>query len=161
MRIIITLMLVVIALGAAAQRTSRQGLRPERGAEADAAAVADVPLFVAVSPDSVAVSLAGYDKPQRSARESFHAVNADTLWIGALALTFTYYDTSGQMLHRVRRRVAADLPAGETRLLTVPSWDRQRAFYYIHSAPQRTAGTPYDVTIDIDTVFVANRRKGL
>ncbi len=150
--VIIFLSAVAVAV---AQRTSRQRLRPEASTGASVSVETPVPQFVAVSPDSVAVSLAGYDKPQRSSRESFHAINSDTVWIGALALTFTYFDISGQMLHRAARRVAADLPPGETRLVTVPSWDRQRAFYYIHSAPQRTAGTPYEVTIDIDTVFVA------
>lgn len=152
--LVILLIILATATSAAAQRTSRQRLRPDVPAAA-ATPPAPMPTAVAMSGDSVAVSLAGYDKPLRSARESFHAVNADTLDIVGMTLTFTYMDTSGRMLHRCSRHIDADIPAGETRMVTVPSWDRQKVFYYINSAPARSAGTPYDVTIDIDSVFVA------
>ena len=61
------------------------------------------------------------------------------------------------MLHRRQISVPCDIPAGETRNLSIQSWDKQQSFYFVRSTvPSRTdQATPYDVTISVDTIFVA------
>jgi len=60
------------------------------------------------------------------------------------------------MLHSASHNVGADIPAGETRQMSIPSWDKQFNFYYRRSATSQRAeqATPYDVSIKVDTLFV-------
>lgn len=157
------LILAALLLGAALTtggrntRTTRSGLhRIPEPVEADtAAAVATVESAVIVRPDSTRLKIRGYDKPLRSRRESFFVVNTDTCGFDTLYLTLTYYDSAGRMLHRRSVAVRADVPAGETRNVGIPSWDRQYAFYYYLSPrPARAAATPYRVTVSVDSVRI-------
>lgn len=93
--------------------------------------------------DSVAV--VGYDKPMRASRETFFVVNRTGRRIDGVNVTFAYYDLTGRMLHSVTVDVKCDIPAGETRQLSVPTWDIQRLYYYRASPAPRRGGTPYDV----------------
>ena len=60
------------------------------------------------------------------------------------------------MLHSASHNVGADIPAGETRQMSIPSWDKQFSFYYRRSTTSQRAeqATPYDVSIKVDTLFV-------
>jgi|GEM_PF-924234 len=101
------------------------------------------------------VDLRGFHKPLRSRRESVFATNNTTFLIKGLFIDLTYTDTRGRTLHRQRRTVFMDIPAGETRRLDFPSWDRQQVFYYTNSTePPRADGTAFDVRCHIDSMIV-------
>lgn len=156
---IVTLIALAAAVPLAARRTTRPNLRPEpaeQGSEgADSLAV---PIFECVTPSEwPEVSFAGYDKPLQSRRESFFATNGDSArTVERIWLTATYYDMAGRMLHRRTIAVDGPVPPGQTRQLTVPSWDTQRSFYYhLSTPPTRTPGTPYRVTLAPDSMIVS------
>lgn len=157
------LILALLCLGTALTaggrntRTTRSGLHriPDPSPADTAEAVATVESAEIVRPDSTRLKIRGYDKPLRSRRESFFVVNTDTCGFDTLYLTLTYYDNAGRMLHRRSVAVGADVPAGETRNVGIPSWDRQYAFYYYLSPrPTRAAATPYRVTVSVDSVRI-------
>lgn len=88
----------------------------------------------------------GYEKPNSALRETFLVTNLDSLDINGLAVEFEYFDMAGRQLHRASHRLIADVPAGETRMLSVPTWDRNHTFHYFRSpAPLRRQSTPYKV----------------
>lgn len=94
------------------------------------------------------VILRGYDKPNAAVRESFFAVNntADSLTLGGMEIELTYIAMDGRMLHRVTRWVPCDIPPGQTRSLSIPTWDINHAFhYYLTPAPKRKPSEPYRV----------------
>lgn len=155
MRHIFFFILVTAALAAVSQRTTRKGLRVEPvGQEAVAAeSVTSVDTVSAPAPHTVDIN--GYDKPLRSRRETFFVTNNSDLPLSAIAVTIDYQDTRRRQLHRATHHIKADIPAGETRQLSLRSWDAQFAFYYELSAvPARAQqATPYKVAISVDTLF--------
>lgn len=108
-----------------------------------------------IGPDSSAIRLYGYDKPLRSNRETVFITNSGDRDINSVSITTQYLDTKGREFHEVKRRVYVEIPAGSTRKVDYPSWDRQQSFYYVGSKRPRTSGTPYDVRQSVDTVFAA------
>lgn len=100
--------------------------------------------------------LAGYDKPLRSRRESLFVTNRTSWRLTRLRLVITYLDTDGRQLHEREVEAAADIPAGATRQITFPSWDRQLAFVYIHSEqPLRARAIPYSVKVKVAGATIA------
>lgn len=153
-----TATILAIALLAAATATARRTTRPHLRPMPETPAAADsVPSFRILPGDSVALELRGYDKPLRSSRECFFAINADSIYsVESIYLTITYYDMDERMLHRRAVHIQQEVPAGQTRQLSIPSWDRQHSFYYYRSeTPRRASGTPYRVTISTDSLVVA------
>ena len=145
------LLIFLLALPASArrQRTQTSGrLKPVTNAAAELGSVA-------VVPDSDAVVLSGYDKTNAATCESFFVTNAsDTLTLLRLYLTFDYYDMAGRQLHSRSESVSCLIPAGDTRQLTITSWDRQHSFhYYLSRSPQRKASEPFRVTSHVDSVL--------
>lgn len=109
------------------------------------------------SPDSVAV--AGFEKTLRSNRESMYISNRSASSISELAVTITYYDMDGRMLHKTSHVVAEVIPSGETRLVDVPSFDRQGLYYY-HLSPvptRATRATPFRVAVEV--LYLLSPRK--
>lgn len=154
-RILILAAAAMLLLPLSAQRTSRKGLKTAVEAQqATSAATADIDTIVAPTPHTVDIN--GYDKPLRSRRESFFATNNAKQTVCGIAITINYYDSDRRQLHQAKRNIVSDIPAGETRQLSFPSWDSQQSFYYVRSAVPRRAeqATPYDVAIAIDTLFV-------
>lgn len=110
-----------------------------------------------VAPADSLIRLSGYDKTLRANRESFFVTNElpDSVTVIELCLTFDYMDLSGRQLHRLTRTVKCDVPSGQTRNLSVPSWDKQHTFYYYMSpAPRRVQATPYMVRSTVERVVV-------
>ncbi len=141
------------ALTAAAQTTTRQRLRT---AQAAAAAAPLTAVDTLARPEPHIVDVNGYDKPLRSRRETFFVTNNSRRDLRGIAFTITYYDSARRMLHSASHNVGADIPAGETRQMSIPSWDKQFNFYYRRSTTSQRAeqATPYDVSIKVDTLFV-------
>lgn len=143
------LLAALCALAAPAQRTTRTGLRldPARLAVSQA-----VDTLAAIGPDSAAtcLKLNGFEKTLRSRQESVHATNllaADT--IVSLEIRIDYLDLKGRQLHSRTVSVDCEIPPGQTRLLTFPSWDRQQVWHYRLSKPPRSGAqaTPFDVKL--------------
>ncbi|MCM1068132.1 MAG: FxLYD domain-containing protein [Muribaculaceae bacterium] len=148
--------LLIAALPLIGQRTTRRSLAVADTAASETAASDARKLDTIAAPAPHTVDVNGYDKPLRSRRETFFVTNNSDKDVRAIALTITYYDTKNRMLHSASHHVDTDIPARQTRQLSLSSWDKQFAFFYQRSAvPQRaTQATPFDVKISIDTLFV-------
>lgn len=148
------LLILALSLTAMAQNTTRRNLQPAPGATS-APTSAAVSYDTIVGPRAHLLDLNGYDKPLRSRRETFFATNNAQAPVAAIAFTINYFDQQRRMLHSASQRVNVDIPAGETRQVSLKSWDEQQSFYYVHSAVPTRAGqaTPYDITITVDTIF--------
>lgn len=107
-----------------------------------------------IVPDSIQVKCYAYNKPLRSNRECFFISNSTGFDITRVFFTLQYFDAKGRQFHQASNNKTADIPNGETRQITFPSWDKQQSFYYIGSPRSRTSGTPYDIRIGIDSVYV-------
>ncbi len=94
--------------------------------------------------------LSGYDKTLNSRVESLFVSNRLDRDITEIELRITYSDLKGRMLHKAVRRIRAIVPAGETRRVEFPSWDRQNTFYYHKGRAPRTRNvTPFKVTCEV------------
>ena len=155
MKKIVYLLVIFFSVAAIAQNTTRRNLQPVPGQASGAAPAPAVAYDTIVGPRAHLLDLNGYDKPLRSRRETFFATNNASAPVAAIAFTINYYDKSGRMLHSASHRTDVDIPVGETRQVSLRSWDEQQAFYYTHSAvPTRASqATPYDITITVDTIF--------
>ena len=155
MREALVIILMLSAIATWGQKTTRRGIKPIEPIEQPKKKQIDANLFDTIScPDSSVVALRGYDKPLRSRRETFFAINNSSDRIGRISFTISYYDMNGRMLHRQSRNIAADIPPGETRQINFKSWDLQNIFYYSGSAQPKTENaSPYTIKIEIDTIF--------
>lgn len=144
------------AITASAQTTTRRGLA---AAGAAAATPTDAPATVdtVASPAPHLADINGYDKPLRSRRETFFVTNNSRNTLKGIVVTITYYDSSRRMLHQATHHLDTDIPADQTRQMSIPSWDKQFNFYYRRSTTSQRAqqATPYDVSIRVDSLFTA------
>lgn len=143
--------LFIAACSVYAERTTRRNLKPVQTENAPQRAAYDT----LPAPEASEISVNGYDKPLRSRRETFFTTNNSDREIERIAFSIRYFDTKQRLLHQSVHNVPANIPAGETRQINIPSWDTQFNFYYLRSAiPQRAQqATPYDVRINVDTIF--------
>lgn len=91
------------------------------------------------------VSLRGYTKRASDSRETFLITNNTTGRMSHVRLRFRYSTLGGEVLHERVVTVEVNLKAGETRLVSVPSWDKQRMFYYHGGSQPRKPATPYRI----------------
>lgn len=152
LKALLPLLLLTLLPATLAARKQRTG--PARVA-AETSASAEVE-FDTIVPPPDAVRLSGYDKPNNAVRETFFITNLmpDSLDIEAVNVTLTYLDMSGRILHEASHTVRASVPAAQTRNVSVPAWDRNRAFHYFRSAaPARRASTPYKVVSQVNYII--------
>lgn len=102
------------------------------------------------------VKFSGYEKTLRATRETVFVTNLTDKDISGLEFTVTYYDTSSRQLHRRRVESSHTIPAGETRRLDFPSWDKQNSFYSSTGKAPRVAAIPYTVTITEPKIFLVH-----
>lgn len=100
-----------------------------------------------LSTDSI--RMAGYDKPLTSNKEAFHLINSTGTAIIKVGVRIIYLDLKNRMFHSRELPVEVIVPAGETRLVSIPSWDIQKSFYYYLGQEPKKVATPYKVKIDI------------
>lgn len=137
------LIALVSSIAINAQRTTRKGLRVETQAEMPSKGTADT---IIAGDEPNAITIAGYDKPLRSANETFFITNRSSYNISGLRIRIKYLDTHGRTLHQRECLIPIDIPSGETRQAKIKSWDIQRSFYYkMSTKPKRADGTPFDV----------------
>lgn len=93
------------------------------------------------------ILITGYDKKPRSSKESMFVTNRTDKDITRLSLNIDYRTPSGMQLHRRTVSIPCRLPAGETRQVTIDSWDTQHSFYYYKSDRGKINASPYTVVI--------------
>ena len=104
------------------------------------------------------IRFSGYEKTLRATKETVLVSNViEDRDISAIIFTVTYNDKSGRLLHKRRLTVHQDIPAGETRKIDFPTWDRQMTFYYCGSPRPRVSAIPYNVTIEPDTILLSRK----
>lgn len=149
MRILVAISILVVALNCLAQRTTRKNLKLQE--ITDTTIVCDT--LTNVLTDIVVIS--GYDKPLTSHYETFFTTNKGNTTITAINITFNYFDNKKRQLHSATKNINCTIPPGETRQLSVSSWDKQKSFYYYRSAKPRRQATPYSVTHRINFIITS------
>lgn len=155
--IILAALFLALSLAARKQRTGPSRLTPEPSPVVEQPD--DTPLVTfdtIISPSKSFVRFSGYDKPNRAVRETFFVTNnlPDSVTIVKIDVEFTYTDMQGRMLHSQPHTIECDIPAGQTRKLSVRSWDSNNAFHYYRSTPpQRRQSTPYKVTSKVTSAI--------
>lgn len=159
--VILTTLLIALPLNARKQRTGPQRLHPTTPPQPELIEPQPEPFDTIVSPSKTQIRFAGYDKPNRATRETFFVTNnlPDSATIVQLEVTFTYSDMQDRMLHRADRTIECNIPHGETRKLSVRSWDSNHAFHYFRSTPpQRRPSTPYKVSSTVTRAILTPRQ---
>ena len=137
--------ITVLTLSTAARtRTTQSQLRTTSIPVERIAADTTADSIAGVSPDDV--TLRGYSKRASDSRESFFITNNTTHRITGVRLQMRYSALDGSMLHERVATVDADLKSGESRLVTVSTFDVQRLFYYYAGPKPRKRATPFKVS---------------
>ena len=146
---LVLLMLIVLCISAldvdARIRTTRKNLRstevPVVALEADDALLPDSLAQL----DSNAVTLKGFSKRASESKESFFITNNTGHRMSAVRLLLRYTAMSGEMLTQRTVNVPVNLKPGETKLVSIKSFDVQRLFYYYAGPQPRKQATPFKV----------------
>ena len=142
-----------IGIAACAQRTTRPKLKLSDGAkDTKTAIVGDT-----IANELSQVRVSGYEKTLRSTTESMFVTNNSPYSIAGICITIDYFDTSDRQLHQRTETVKVRIPPMQTRLVKLPSWDKQKVWYYALSDRTNTKSqaTPYKVKITVN-YFIAN-----
>ncbi len=92
------------------------------------------------------VSLRGYNKRASDAKESFFITNNTSHRMSSVKLLLRYSTIDGTMLHERQATVDTDLRSGESKLVTISTFDVQRLFYYYAGPKPRKQATPFKVS---------------
>lgn len=95
--------------------------------------------------DPHAVTLKGYSKRASESKESFFVTNNTAHRMSAVRLLLRYTTMSGEMLTQRTVSVPVALKPGETKLVSIKSFDVQRLFYYYAGPKPRKSATPFQV----------------
>lgn len=96
-----------------------------------------------IDPD--AVTLKGYSKRASDSKESFFITNNTSHRMSAVRLLLRYTTMNGEMLTQRQVSVPVSLKPGETKLVSIKSFDVQRLFYYYAGPQPRKQATPFKV----------------
>lgn len=126
-------------------RTTRKNLRsvevPVMALESSDGLLPDS--LQAIDPD--AVTLKGYSKRASDSKESFFITNNTSHRMSAVRLLLRYTTMNGEMLTQRQVTVPVSLKPGETKLVSIKSFDVQRLFYYYAGPQPRKQATPFKV----------------
>ena len=95
--------------------------------------------------DPNAVTLKGYSKRASDSKESFFITNNTSHRMSAVRPLLRYTTINGEMLTQRAVTVPVNLKPGETKLVSVKSFDIQRLFYYYAGPKPRKSATPFQV----------------
>lgn len=152
--ILLAILTATISMDVIAQRTTRKNLN-KRTVLSQPKQQASVRNDTILKPGNSLVKLSGYDKPLNTSVESILATNLSSDTIKSISLRIGYFDTSSRELHQRTVDVQCDIPPGGTRLLSYPTWDKQKSFYYIRSKkPKRGIATPYEVSCSVNYITI-------
>lgn len=147
--LLVSLMLILLCINAidadARIRTTRKNLHSTE------VPVITLELTDDLLPDSLAlvdpnaVSLKGFSKRASESKESFFITNNTSHRMSAVRLLLRYTTMNGEMLTQRTVNVSVNLKPGETKLVSVKSFDVQRLFYYYSGPQPRKQATPFKV----------------
>lgn len=104
------------------------------------------------------ITFSGFDKPASSRRETFLITNDSDVAISHITLDITYTDLEGRMLTRCLRPIDITIPAGETRMADIPTFDVQKSLYFKSSSPGKSSKhytpIPFDVKIKLHSLSI-------
>ena len=126
-------------------RTTRKNLRSTE------VPVAELVTSDGLLPDSLAtidpgaVTIKGFNKRASESKESFFITNNTSHRMSAVRLLLRYTTMSGEMLTQRSVTVPVSLKPGETKLVSIKSFDVQRLFYYYAGPQPRKQATPFKV----------------
>lgn len=109
----------------------------------DAADVDTVDLAAGVNPDGIVMK--GFSKRASDSKESFFLTSRLSHPISSVRLLMRYMTMDGSVLHERRIVVPVDLKPGETKLVSVKTFDLQHRFYYYGGNKPRKSATPFKV----------------
>lgn len=92
------------------------------------------------------ISIKGYNKRASDRKETFFVTNNTSHRISHVKIRFRYKTSLGEPLHEQEHSVAVNLAPGETKQVSVTSWDTLRQFYYQYGPKPRKSATPFVVT---------------
>lgn len=95
--------------------------------------------------DPNAVTLKGFSKRASDSKESFFITNNTSHRMSAVRLLLRYTTMNGEMLTQRTVTVPVNLKPGETKLVSIKSFDVQRLFYYYAGPQPRKQATPFKV----------------
>ena len=95
--------------------------------------------------DPDAVTLKGFSKRASDAKESFFVTNNTASRMSAVRLLLRYTTMSGELLTQRTVTIPVSLMPGETKMVSVKSFDVQRQFYYYAGPKPRKQATPFKV----------------
>ena len=98
-----------------------------------------------MSIDPNAVTLKGYSKRASDSKESFFITNNTKHRMSAVRLLLRYSTMNGEMLTQRSVTVPVSLKPGETKLVSIKTFDVQRLFYYYAGPKPRKQATPFKV----------------
>lgn len=154
MRLILSILIIFLSLSICeAQRTTRKKLKVKDPIDT-ISSINNIDTLHII--DSSMLVISGYDKPLSSSFETFFVTNNTHATITAINITFDYNDNKKRQLHAVTKNISCTIPAGETRQLSIRSWDKQNSFYYYRSVKPRRQATPYSVTHRINSILISN-----
>jgi hypothetical protein len=147
LRFLLPILLLALCVSTidARTRTTRKNLRsvevPVMALESSDGLLPDS--LQAIDPD--AVTLKGYSKRASDSKESFFITNNTSHRMSAVRLLLRYTTMNGEMLTQRAVTVPVSLLPGETKLVSVKSFDVQRLFYYYAGPKPRKQATAFKV----------------
>lgn len=109
----------------------------------ETAEVDSVDIVAGVNPDGIVMK--GFSKRASDSKESFFLTNRLSHRVSSVRLLLRYTTMDGSLLHERRVVVPVDLKPGETKLVSVKTFDVQRMFYYYGGSKPRKSATPFKV----------------
>lgn len=101
------------------------------------------------------IRFCGYEKALRSTKETIFIENIRDSTITKIAFTIKYLDSDGRQIHQRSINLKTAIPPKNTRRFDLKSWDSQKSFYYINGEIPRKSATPYNISINADTIIVS------
>lgn len=151
--LILVSLMISVASAAGAKRV-RQTL-PAEAARHTTSKITDMArrMRVESATDSLAMlgrlSVSRYDKPAEATREALFVTNGTDARLTEITIRIDYLASpADEVIHRRDVMISCDVPAGETRRLDFPSWDKLKSYHYAGGRkPKRRQSTPYSVRI--------------
>lgn len=143
--VLFSLAAVVVSTAVARTRTTQRQLHSAAAVvqTIDSADVDSIDLAVGVNPDGIIMK--GFTKRASDTKESFFITSQLSHRISSVRLLMRYMTMDGSVLHQRRFVVPVDLKPGETKMVSVKSFDTQRRYYYFGGNKPRKSAIPFKV----------------
>lgn len=95
------------------------------------------------------IKIRGFDKKISDSQESFFITNNTGYGISRIKIKLEYYDIDGNLLHNRVEMVECEISDGETRMTSIPSFDKTHNYYYWKSRKPKRSATPFKAAYKI------------